>query len=54
MLVNNAGIVRRGTLFDAKARDDWDATLAVNLDGPYLVTTAFLDPLKATKGRGGE
>jgi NAD(P)-dependent dehydrogenase (short-subunit alcohol dehydrogenase family) len=50
VLVNNAGIIRRGTVFDAKARDDWDATMAVNLDGPYLMTTAFLDPLKATKG----
>jgi NAD(P)-dependent dehydrogenase (short-subunit alcohol dehydrogenase family) len=50
ILVNNAGIIRRGTVFDAKARDDWDATLAVNLDGPYLMTTAFLDPLKETKG----
>jgi meso-butanediol dehydrogenase / (S,S)-butanediol dehydrogenase / diacetyl reductase len=50
VLVNNAGIIRRGTVFDTKARDDWDATLAVNLDGPYLVTTAFLEPLKQTKG----
>src|SRR5277367_2815814 len=50
VLVNNAGIIRRGTVFDAKARDDWDATMAVNLDGPYLVTTAFLEPLKATQG----
>ena len=50
ILVNNAGIIRRGTVFDPKARDDWDATLAVNLDGPYLVTTAFLDALKETKG----
>ena len=50
VLVNNAGIIRRGTVFDAKARDDWDATMAVNLDGPYLVTTAFLEPLKQTKG----
>src|SRR5581483_5911047 len=30
VLVNNAGIIRRGTVFDASARDDWDATLAVN------------------------
>ncbi len=50
VLVNNAGIIRRGTVFDAKARDDWDATMAVNLDGPYLVTTAFLEPLKQTMG----
>ena len=25
---------------------DWDATLAVNLDGPYNMTTAFLLQLK--------
>jgi NAD(P)-dependent dehydrogenase (short-subunit alcohol dehydrogenase family) len=50
VLVNNAGIIRRGTVFEPDARDHWDATLAVNLDGPYLVTTAFLEPLKQTKG----
>jgi NAD(P)-dependent dehydrogenase (short-subunit alcohol dehydrogenase family) len=50
VLVNNAGIIRRGTVFEPEARDHWDATLAVNLDGPYLVTTAFLAPLKETKG----
>jgi len=50
VLVNNAGIIRRGKVFDANARADWDATLAVNLDGPYLMTTAFLDQLTETKG----
>jgi len=50
VLVNNAGIIRRGTVTDANARADWDATLAVNLDGPYMMTTAFLAQLKETKG----
>lgn len=50
VLVNNAGIIRRGPVDDPDARRDWDATLAVNLDGPYVVTTAFLDQLKATRG----
>ena len=50
ILVNNAGIIRRGKLESKKAREDWDATLAVNLDGPYNMTTAFLDQLKETKG----
>jgi len=50
VLVNNAGIIRRGKVEDAGARGDWDATMAVNLDGPYVVTTAFLEQLKATKG----
>jgi NAD(P)-dependent dehydrogenase (short-subunit alcohol dehydrogenase family) len=50
VLVNNAGIIRRGTVMDANARQDWDATLSVNLDGPYFMTTAFLAQLRATKG----
>ncbi len=50
VLVNNAGIVRRGKVEDATARADWDATLAVNLTAPFIVTTAFLDQLKETKG----
>lgn len=50
ILVNNAGIVRRGKIEDASTREDWAATLAVNLHAPYIVTTAFLDQLKATKG----
>ncbi len=50
ILVNNAGIIRRGKLEAESARADWDATMAVNLDGPYNMVTAFLDQLKATKG----
>ena len=50
VLVNNAGIIRRGKLADPAARADWDATLAVNLDGPYVMTTAFLSHLVETKG----
>jgi NAD(P)-dependent dehydrogenase (short-subunit alcohol dehydrogenase family) len=50
ILVNNAGIIRRGKITDATAAADWDATLAVNLDGPYLVTLAFADQLRRTKG----
>ena len=34
VLVNNAGIVRRGKVEDASAPEDWDATLAVNLTAP--------------------
>jgi NAD(P)-dependent dehydrogenase (short-subunit alcohol dehydrogenase family) len=48
--VNNAGIIRRGKLEARAARADWDATMAVNLDGPYNMVTAFLEQLKATKG----
>jgi NAD(P)-dependent dehydrogenase (short-subunit alcohol dehydrogenase family) len=50
ILVNNAGIIRRGKLESATTRADWDATMAVNLDGPYNLVTAFLAQLKATKG----
>src|SRR6516165_7621022 len=35
ILVNNAGVIRRGTMMEPNTREDWDATLAVNLDGPY-------------------
>ena len=50
VLVNNAGIIRRGTLWDRNVRSDWDTTLAVNLDGPFIMTTAFLAQLEETKG----
>jgi NAD(P)-dependent dehydrogenase (short-subunit alcohol dehydrogenase family) len=50
ILVNNAGIIRRGTVMESSTRADWDATLAVNLDGPYNMVTAFLDQLRETKG----
>lgn len=51
ILVNNAGIVRRATLSDETAVEDWKRTLAVNLDGAFNMTWAFLDHLKSTKGR---
>lgn len=50
VLVNNAGIIRRGNIGDPGARRDWDDTLAVNLDGPYNMVTAFLDQLREKKG----
>lgn len=50
VLVNNAGVIRRGQVTDPNTRRDWDATLAVNLDGPYNMVTAFLDQLRETRG----
>ncbi len=50
VLVNNAGVIRRGKVTDANTRRLWDETLAVNLDGPYNMVTAFLDQLRETKG----
>ena len=49
-LVNNAGIIRRGKVEDPTTREDWDATLAVNLDGVFNMVTGFLAQLKATSG----
>jgi 3-oxoacyl-[acyl-carrier protein] reductase len=53
ILVNNAGIIRRNPFTgDAAAvAKDWADTLAVNLNGTFNVTQAFLAPLRATKGR---
>lgn len=53
ILVNNAGINRR-TAFagdPAAVSRDWDDILSINLDGVFNVTHAFLDQLRATKGR---
>ena len=50
ILVNNAGIFLRGNLFTADGRDRWDQTMAVNVQGPFNVTAAFIDQLKLTKG----
>ena len=53
ILVNNAGINRRNpiTADAAAVAKDWDDILSVNLDGLFNVTRAFLDQLRATKGR---
>lgn len=53
ILVNNAGIVRRNGMLgaDGDVVKDWDDIIAVNLDGVFNVTRAFLPALRATKGR---
>ncbi len=53
ILVNNAGINRRNPITgDAAAvAKDWDDILSINLDGVFNVTHAFLDQLRATRGR---
>jgi len=53
VLVNNAGINRRNPFTgDADAVvKDWQDIMAVNLDGLFNVTQAFLAPLRAAKGR---
>ena len=53
ILVNNAGINRRNAFTaDADAVvKDWQDIMAINLNGVFNVTHAFLDALRATKGR---
>lgn len=50
VLVNNAGIIRRGPLLDI-TDDDWRATMSVNLDSMYYMCRAFL-PAMVEVGRG--
>jgi 3-oxoacyl-[acyl-carrier protein] reductase len=53
VLVNNAGIVRRNGISGA-AEDvikDWEDIIAVNLNGVFNVTHAFLEALRVAKGR---
>ncbi len=53
VLVNNAGINRRNGFAgepDAVIKD-WQDIMAVNLNGLFNVTHAFLAPLRAAKGR---
>jgi NAD(P)-dependent dehydrogenase (short-subunit alcohol dehydrogenase family) len=53
ILVNNAGIVRRnGFTGDTGAViKDWQDVIAVNLNGVFNVTHAFIGQLRETKGR---
>jgi 3-oxoacyl-[acyl-carrier protein] reductase len=53
ILVNNAGITRRNA-FTAEPEavlKDWQDIMAINLNGTFNVTHAFLEPLLASKGR---
>ena len=53
ILVNNAGIARRNGMLGAADAviKDWEDVIATNLTGVFNVTHAFLEPLRATKGR---
>jgi len=50
VLVNNAGVMFR-TRFPGIPLDEWEATLRVNLTGPFLLCQAVL-PLMREAGRG--
>jgi NAD(P)-dependent dehydrogenase (short-subunit alcohol dehydrogenase family) len=53
ILVNSAGINRRNPITGdpAAVAKDWDDILSINLDGMFNVTHAFLEQLRATRGR---
>ena len=53
ILVNNAGINRRNafTAESSAVIKDWEDIIAINLNGVFNVTHAFLEPLRATRGR---
>ena len=53
ILVNSAGINRRNpfTGDPAAVTQDWDDIIGINLEGTFNVTHAFLDQLRANKGR---
>ncbi|MGJ7491538.1 SDR family NAD(P)-dependent oxidoreductase [Variovorax sp. ZT4R33] len=50
ILVNNAGIHRRGEFGQEDQHRIWREVMAVNLDGMMYAITAFLEPLKRTRG----
>jgi NAD(P)-dependent dehydrogenase (short-subunit alcohol dehydrogenase family) len=50
IVVNNAGAVLRKPTLDI-ADEEWRRILAVNLDGTFFVTRAFLPDLTRTRGR---
>lgn len=50
ILVNNAGIHRRGLVGDEKHVETWREVMSVNVDGMLFGITAFLEQLKRTTG----
>lgn len=50
ILVNNAGIFLRGNLAAEDGRARWDKTMAVNVQGAFNVTMAFVEQLRHTRG----
>lgn len=49
ILVNNAGITRDQLMLRMK-RDDWDAVIATNLTGTFVLTQAVLKPMIRQRG----
>lgn len=48
-LVNNAAVQILGGI-DKLTRNDWESTLAVNLEAPFLLTQAFLSQMELAHG----
>lgn len=51
ILVNNAGIIRRTPVDDARFDEDWTYIFRVNVDGVRNMVRAFLPQLRETRGR---
>ncbi|MGE4498815.1 MAG: SDR family NAD(P)-dependent oxidoreductase [Hydrogenovibrio sp.] len=51
-LVNNAGVVTKSLSLKDKQGDQFNRTLAVNLQAPYLLSTAFADACKQAGHKG--
>ena len=49
ILINNAGLMREGTVEESSV-DDWHASLHLNLTVPFLLTKAAMPYLRASKG----
>jgi 3-oxoacyl-[acyl-carrier protein] reductase len=47
VVVHNAGIAGRRASVEDTSEQEWDAVMAVNLRGPFLVTRAFLPSMRA-------
>ena len=45
VLVNNAGIIRRGTI-ETVTEEDWDRVIAINLKGTFNCCKAVVEPMK--------
>lgn len=49
VVVNNAGVVRRGARIHETRVEEWDHVMAVNLRGPFVVVRALLPAMLASK-----
>lgn len=50
ILVNSAGVSGRASMDDPQAPEVWDRIMAVNLEGLFNVTHAFVPALKTSRG----